>query len=204
MLVIDIEAFDRMAEDKGSNAACEEVCFDWLSHLYNSCTLAGPPLVVITHRDCVDTRIFEVRKKQLIAATETLRMKIINEEKAMAPETSPFFSMVSFCNASQPLLTKHKPFVFYRGSGRKVISNLKRLLYSIGYPLIAEIPGCWYVMMQVFESKTDSPYLTLAEIDVLFPDDTGRVMLQYLHEIGRIMWYQNRTVIACIVFGLNF
>ena len=66
--------------------------------------------------------------------------------------------------------------------------------------MLTEILGRWYVMMQVFESKTDSPYLTLDEIDVLFPDDTGRVMLQYLHEIGRIMWYRNRTLIACIVF----
>ena len=200
MLVIDIEAFDRMAEDKGSNAACEEVCFDWLSHLYLSCPLAGPPLVVITHRDCVDTSIFEVRKKQLIAATETLRMKIINEEKAMAPETSPFFSMVSFCNASQPLLTKHMPLVFSKSSGEKEIIDLKHVLYTIGFPLLTEIPGRWYVMMQVFESKTDIPYLTLEEIDALFPDDTGRVMLQYLHEIGRIMWYRNQTLIARIVF----
>ena len=52
MLVIDIEAFDRLAEDNGSNAACEEVCFDWLSHLYLSCPQAGPPLVVLTHREC--------------------------------------------------------------------------------------------------------------------------------------------------------
>ena len=200
MLVIDIEAFDRLAEDKGSNAACEEVCFDWLSHLYLSCPQAGPPLVVLTHRDCVDTSVFEVRRKQLIAATETLRLKIINEEKAMAPETSPFFSMVSFCNASQPLLTKHRQLVFSKSSGEKEIIDLKHVLYTIGFPLLTEIPGSWYVMMQVFESKTDIPYLTLEEIDALFPDDTGQVMLQYLHEIGRIMWYRNQTLIACTVF----
>ena len=200
MLVIDIAAFDRLAEAKGSKAACEEVCFDWLSHLYLSCPQAGPPLVVLTHLDCVDTSVFEVRKQELIDATETLRLKIVKEEKAMAPKTSPFFSMISFCNASQPLLTKHKSLVFSKSSGINEITDLKRWLYTIGHPLLTEIPGRWYVMMQVFESKTDSPYLTLDEIDVLFPDDTGRVMLQYLHEIGRIMWYRNRTLIACIVF----
>ena len=200
MLVIDIEAFDRLAESKGSNAACEEVCFEWLSHLYLSCPQAGPPLVVLTHLDCVDTSVFEIRKQELIDVTETLRLKIIEEEEAMTPKTSQFFSMVSFCNASQPLLTKHKPLVFSVNSGKKEITDLKHVLYTVGFPLLTEIPGSWYVMMQVFESKTDSPYLTLDEIDVLFPDDTGRVMLQYLHEIGRIMWYRNRTLIACIVF----
>ena len=200
LLVIDIEAFDRLAEVNGINAACKDVCFDWLSHLYLSCPQAGPPLIVLTHRDQVKTDVFNRRMQQLIDATETLRLKIIEEEKAMAPSTSPFFSMESFCDKSQPLLTRHQPKVFYNSTGQNVISALKHAILSIGLPLITEIPGNWYFMMQVFASKTDKPYLTLEEEEQIYHGDTDRVMLQYLHEIGRIMWYRNRTLIACVVF----
>ena len=200
MLVINIEAFDKLAEANGVDSACEEVCFDWLSHLYLSCPQAGQPLVVLTHRDCVTSNVFKVRKKQLVDATERLRLRIIKEEKAMAPRTSPFFSMVSFCDEAHPLLTKHKPVVFYKGSGKNVIFNIKQMLVSIGLPSLSEIPGSWYVLMDDIGGKSDKPYLTLDEIDSLFPDDKDHVALQYLHDIGRVMWYRNRTLIACIVF----
>ena len=102
MLVIDIAAFDVLAKTEGVDAACKEVCFDWLSHLYLSCPQAGPPFIVLTHRDCIETSAFKERKKQLIAATESLRIEIIKEEKVLAPETSPFFSMISFSDKARP------------------------------------------------------------------------------------------------------
>ena len=117
MLVIDIAAFDKLAKSEGVDAACKKVCFDWLSHLYLSCPQAGPPFIVLTHRDIVSAPVFNKRKEQLISATESLRTKIIQEEKEMAPATSPFFSMASFCDEAQPLLTKHKLMTFYKGSG---------------------------------------------------------------------------------------
>ena len=59
MLVIDIEAFDKLAKSEGVDAACKKVCFDWLSHLYLSCPQAGPPFIVLTHRDTVSAPVFK-------------------------------------------------------------------------------------------------------------------------------------------------
>ena len=203
MLVIDIAAFDLLAKTEGVDAACKEVCFDWLSHLYLSCPQAvkevcfdwlshlylscpqaGPPFIVLTHRDCI----------------ETLRIEIIKEEKVLAPETSPFFSMISFSDEARPLLTEQKLMTFYKGSGEKVIANLKNALLAIGLPWVTELPDNWFELMVLCQKKDDQPYLTLKELDALFPDEGDRVILQFLHEIGRVMWYKDRPSLASIVF----
>ena len=54
--------------------------------------------------------------------------------------------------------------------------------------------------MQKFTNQTDKAYLTLDEIDALFPHDKDRTILQYLHEIGKVMWYRNRDKLSGIVF----
>ena len=157
MLVIDITKFDKLATEHGVEYACEKVCFDWLAHLYLSCPQAGPPLVVLTHCDGLSSEICRERKSQLLDAAEKLRKRIAEEERAMAPPTSPFFLMKSFCDTSRPLLQRHKQLSFFKSSSQKVISDLKHLLVSIGQPLLTEIPGSWYVMMFLIAEETDKP-----------------------------------------------
>ena len=70
MLVVDIASFNRLAKAKGVDAACEDVCFDWLSHLYLSCPQAGHPLVVFSHSDCVSSKVLKARMKEQKDATE--------------------------------------------------------------------------------------------------------------------------------------
>mgnify|MGYP001795240561 FL=1 len=70
LLVINIAEFDRLATDYGEHEACEKLCFGWLSHLYLSCPKAGPPQVVLTHSDRIENDILQMRKDQLITATE--------------------------------------------------------------------------------------------------------------------------------------
>ena len=200
MLVIDIAAFDKLAKSDSVDTACEKVCFDWLSHLYLSCPQAGPPFIVLTHRDTVSAPVFKKLKEQLISATESLRMKIMREEKVMAPGTSPFFSMASFCDEAQPLLAKHRLMTFYKSSGEKLIASLKNALMTIGLPLVTELPDNWCELMDLCLTKDAQPYLTLEELDVFFSDEGDRVILQFLHEIGRVMWYKNRPPLAGIVF----
>ena len=118
----------------------------------------------------------------------------------MAPGTSPFFSMASFCDEAQPLLDKHRLMTFYKSSGEKLIASLKNALMTIGLPLVTELPDNWCELMDLCQTKDDQPYLTLEELDALFSDEGDRVILQFLHEIGRVMWYKNRPPLAGIVF----
>jgi hypothetical protein len=199
MLVIDIAEFDRLVTEQGEEVACETVCFQWLSHLYLASPKAGPPFVVLTHCDVIDSQICETRLRLLIEVSERLRSILLKEEKAMVPEKSPILIMKSFQDTSQPLLTHHTPRFFYKDSTTEVICGLKTFLVSIGLSLLTEIPGSWYVLMELC-ANNKQPYLTLEELDKLFPGDKDRVILQYLNEIGRIKWYRNRENLSNIVF----
>ena len=200
MLVIDIAKFDELVTKHGVESACEMVCFDWLAHLYLSCPQAGPPLVVLAHCDGLSSEICRERKTLLLDAAEKLRKRITEEERVMAPLTSPFFLMKSFCDTSQPLLRRHKQLLFSKASSQSEINDLKRLLVCIGQPLLTEIPDIWYVMMFLIAKETDKPYLTLKVLEGLFSDDKEHIILQYLHEIGRVMWYKKRKLLGGIVF----
>jgi hypothetical protein len=73
-------------------------------------------------------------------------------------------------------------------------------LISVGSSLLREIPESWYNLMYRIVERTDLPCLTLEELDEMFPDDKERFVLQYLHDIGKVMWYRNRPKLADIVF----
>lgn len=198
LLVIDIAEFDRLVKLSGEEAACQVVCFDWISQLFISCPQAGRPLVVLTHCDKLQADVCESRWRQLVQVTEALRICLIQEERAMAPEFSSFISKSIFWDVSQPLL--HTPFFFSNCSGNEVILGLKAYLVSTGLPTLAEIPESWYILMLLCDNRRNKPYLTLEELDKIFPNDEERFILQYLCEIGRVIWYRNSSKLATIVF----
>lgn len=200
ILVIDIAEFDRLLLEQGAEAACDAVCFNWLSNLYLSCPQTGPPLVVLTHCDRLSAKLHESRWTQLVEMTEVLRMRVINEEKVMAPDSSSLFSMTSFCDLSQPLLCRHKPIFISKHSEPGIISDLKSSIVSIGSSLLTEVPSWWYYVMQWCAERTEQPFLTLDELDNIFPDDKDHGIIQYLREIGRILWYRYEPKLAHIVF----
>ena len=51
LLVIDIVEFDRLLTENGEDRACQEVCMEWLSHLYLSRPSLDRPVVALTHCD---------------------------------------------------------------------------------------------------------------------------------------------------------
>ena len=82
LIVIDIEEFDRLATQNGEEAACQDVCMEWLSQLYISCPRLCRPVVVLTHRDKLTDECFNQRRLQLVEVTEKLRCHIIQAEKS--------------------------------------------------------------------------------------------------------------------------
>lgn len=200
LLVINIAEYDRLANLKGADAACKELCFDWLSHLYLSCPGVCQPVVALTHCDGMETAVRKARTKELVTVTEKMRLKMIKKEEDYAPKNSPFFSMVSFCDTSTHLLEKHQdePWTGYKNTTAGVIFKLKFLLKAVGMPLRDEIPGRLCDVMDAFARINDKAYLPLEDFDLRFP--RGRVMLEHLHEIGKVMWYQNIESLKSIVF----
>jgi hypothetical protein len=200
LLVIDIAEFDRLVVQQGEEAACQDVCLDWLSHMYIACPTLCRPVVVLTHCDKISDECYNLRKQQLIDTTEKLRHKIIKSETHVASSLSPIFIMKSFTDISELLIRVDMISVFSTESSKPDIDSLKEMLVAVGAVLNTEIPGSWYVMLVDIESETTKPFIKLSEIDIKFPNDPDHVTLEYLHEIGRLMWFKNNPKLSCYVF----
>ena len=132
---------------------------------------------------------FNQRKLQLVEETEKLRCHIIEDEKCAAPFSSPVFSMTSFADTSVPLFTPGRILDFSVSSTESDIEVLKQLLAALGAPLVTEIPGSWYRMLLDMTEETEQSFIPLSEIVKKYPKDKEHVTLQYLHDIGRTMWF---------------
>lgn len=195
LIVINIAEFDNLARASGLDIACQDLCIKFLSHLYLSHPQAGRPVLVVTHGDLLTERRTDQRKEQLLATIEKLRLNMIQTEKAVAPD-SPFFSMVSFCDTSKPLISE--TLVLSDKSDTKDIELLKFTLCKLGSNLTAEAPGKCYEVLQYLSAQTDIPFIRLSDVLRYFPDE--KVSVQYLKESGRIVWLHNIDKLSDYVF----
>ena len=61
----------------------------------------------------------------------------------MAPGESPLFTMKSFADTFTPLIEKKRTAVFSKRSKQRSVADLKSLLFSVGLPLLTEVPSRW-------------------------------------------------------------
>ena len=200
LLVISIDDFDRLAALNGEEAACREVCVDWLAHLYISSPRLCRPVVVLTHCDKLSRECIDRRKLQLVSETEMIRCRIVEAEKRAAPTSSPVFEMTSFADTSTPLITTSAIIDFSESSTKSDIDVLKQALVRIGSHLETEIPGSWYRILLDLMEETEKFFIPLLEIDKKYPEDKEHVTLQYLHGIGRTMWFSKMDALRDFVF----
>ena len=98
LLVIDIAEYDKLANKNGVESASQELCIDWLSHLYLSCPQLQRPIVALTHTDQVTEKCLKHRRQQLIEVTEQIRVNIIQTERKFAYAENPILTMTSFAD----------------------------------------------------------------------------------------------------------
>ena len=202
-LVIDIADFDRqVAQDGGSGeAACQDVCMEWLSDLYVACPKLECPVVVLTHRDEIaDNDLFNQQKQQLTDITEGMRERIIQSEEIVSP-SSPVFTMTSFADRSSPLLRSREMLVFSTSSSLSDINALKETLAKEGRDLLTEVPGNWYRVLADMAKKNDEPFITISDVKKMYPNEKDPdTILEYLHDIGCIMWFKTNTKLSDFIF----
>ena len=201
-LVVDIADFDRLVSQRGDKAACQEASMEWLSHLYIACPKLGRPVVVLTQCDEIpDAHLIENRKQQLINITEKLRLNIIKSEKSVASSSSPLFIMSSFTDTSGSLLSGEKILLFSAESSASDIHALKQKFADEGKGLITTIPGNWYKVFLDMREVKDKPYIEIVILMKQYPDENNpEIILQYLHDTGRIMWFSKIKVLSQYVF----
>ena len=134
-----------------------------------------------------------MRKTELIRITEELRRKLIVREEKVGSELSPVFKSVLF--------RPSEIFDFSDTSNELVLRHIKEVPQEKGADLFEVIPAIWYEMMIKLLSQDDKEYLTLTYVDKHFPQEKdGHSTLSYLHEIGRIMWFKDSTLLSDYVF----
>ena len=134
-----------------------------------------------------------MRKTELFRITEELRRKLTEREERVGSELSPVFNSVLF--------RPSEIFDFSDTSNELVLRHFKEVLQEKGADLFEDIPAIWYEMMIKLLSQDGKEYLTLTYVDKHFPQEKdGHSTLSYLHEIGRMMWFKDSTLLSDYVF----
>ena len=202
LLVIDISEFDQLLTENGEDKACQEVCMEWLSHLYLSRPSLDRPVVALTHcdTDLITKEQLQLRKQQLVDITERLRIELITKEKNVSMLTNPLLDMTTFCDISLPLIKLVDILEFSASSGQAEIHALEQALVKAASALVNEIPGSWYAILLDITSRKDEPYIKVTDIVKGIRKSRKRYTLQYIHEIGRIMWFQEIEILSGYIF----
>ena len=202
LLVIDISEFDQLLTENGEDRACQEVCMEWLSHLYLSRPSLDRPVVALTHcdTDLITKEQLQLRKQQLVDITERLRIELITKEKNVSMLTNPLLDMTTFCDISLPLIKLVDILEFSASSGQAEIHALEQALVKAASALVNEIPGSWYAILLDISSRKDEPYIKVTDIVKGIRKSRKRYTLQYIHEIGRIMWFQEIQILSGYIF----
>ena len=62
------------------------------------------------------------------------------------------------------------------------------------------LPLLWEQVDEYIESQSDKVSLTLADVEENFPDVDVKVILRYMHNSGRIMWFENLPELKNCIF----
>ena len=197
LLVVDIAEFDSLVHAHGVEAAAQDVCFQWIAHLYTSQPNLGRPVLVLTHGDLLSNETLKLRKKQLLSATEKLRLDVIQSEEGVAMPDSSFFSMTCFIDRAQPLITTI--LELSASSSKMDIKSLKSALKEAGAKLITDIPGSWYEVLNKLTAEEQKPYVSVTDFIQGFSKHSEHA-LQYVKEAGRIMWFQDVEKLSDYLF----
>ena len=104
--------------------------------------------------------------------------------------------MTTFSDISSPLIKVGDILE----SSQADIHALEQALVKAGSALVNEIPGSWYAILLDLPSGKEVPYIKVSEIVIGFRKSRKRYTLQYIHEIGRIMWFKEVLILSRYIF----
>lgn len=199
VVVINMAEFDRISNEQDSKKAASQLCMDFMSQLYLSCPKLGPPILVLTHRDHFDTQeSFERSKDKLLNSVEELRKEFLREEKLLTRDTRILPNILHFVDVNKPLFKVEDIFVFSKWKDEAIILALRAALEL--RCCVDDIPRLWEEMSEFFEQMIHKLYLTLEDLRIAFPGDEGHYILRYMHNVGKVLWFEREPKLQNYVF----
>ena len=202
IIVVNMKNYIELSTIHGCKEAARILVMDYMSHLYISCPHLGPPLLVLTHRDrFCDDDTFNACKTDLLTALRNLISDMLREEKLMRRGVSRLAKIALFSEPNAEIFPASDIFVTGETveSVKFVFQILSRLQIR-AEPFFAVIPNFWEKLLIFFDQKTDVPYILLSEILKKFPSDENLTALRYMHDIGRILWFEHESSLRGFVF----
>ncbi|XP_067947185.1 malignant fibrous histiocytoma-amplified sequence 1-like [Watersipora subatra] len=202
LFVVSFKQFLAISHKKGSRVAAKETCWDWMSHLYLSCPLLGPPLLVFTHADAVSNQRVKVRKNNFLEEIARLRKNMLAEESGFCGEKrGEFQKVLHLSNTQAPVFHPEEVFIF--SDDQEETSNIRNLKLALDrrcQVFKTVIPGAWNEITEFVTDQTDKSVIKLSLIEERFSIKESHTVLRYMHNTGSILWYNQINSLQPYVF----
>ncbi|XP_067947161.1 malignant fibrous histiocytoma-amplified sequence 1 homolog [Watersipora subatra] len=202
LYVVSFKQFREISHIKGSQVAAKETCWDWMSHLYLSCPLLGPPLLVFTHADAVASQHVEVCKDNFLEEIERLRGNMLTEESEFhGAKQREFQKVLHLSNTKAPVFHPEEIFIF--SDNQAETSNIENLKLALGNrckTFKTFIPEAWNEITQFVTDQTDKSVINLSLIEEKYSVEESHTVLRYMHNTGSILWYNQIASLKPFVF----
>lgn len=203
IIVINMEEFQRLSEDSevGISESVRRLGFDWMSHMYIGCPNLGPPKLILTHRDKVDDEEFSSLRQLFLDTMNELKSDLILDESG---EEAEFEQIAHLADADRPVVAVEDVYVV--GNDYQTFGELLTALESNCMEFSQEIPDIWEIIGEILEQQKDGS-ITIEQLEKILSQkklEVSRAQLEiilgYLHESGRILWYKNIIALQNHVF----
>ena len=200
VVVANLEQFTEISAINGSKEAARRVCFNWLAHIYLVSPRLGSPILALTHIDRLgDASMVEKSRKELLDAVELIRNQLLVEESQCSGQNS-LSAIRHLSNTDVPVFSPEDIFEF--SNDLNITSNIKAMKNNIDRrcsQFNVALPRLWEVVGKFIDDQADKIYLTVSDIKTKFTDDSV-VILRYLHNSGRIFWFENVPELSDYIF----
>ena len=207
IIVINLEEFQRMTEHEevGETEAVRRLGFDWMSHMYIGCPNLGPPKLIFTHKDKVSEEELRTLTKLFIDTMEELKSDLILDESE--EDSSTFEQIAHLTDADRPVIAPDDVYMVGKEdknfeSFGKILNALERTCEQFSQ----EIPDLWEIIGEILEQQSEGS-ITIEKLQkILLQKKIAvarpqlEIILGYLHDSGRILWYKNIPALQDHIF----
>ncbi|XP_067940460.1 malignant fibrous histiocytoma-amplified sequence 1 homolog [Watersipora subatra] len=200
LIVVNLNAFKSLAKKEGKKAATEELCWNWLAHIYLACPLlVESPLLVLTHSDKVSDSELQSYKDCLFNHSKKLRDEMLETEQLPSRAKKQVLHEIKFLsNKGADVFNEENTFVFGKESHQ--IEDLRKALDICCRKYKVSLPQKWNRMCNFVAKSLTEPLVTVSEVLASFPGERSLNILSYMHNIGDILWFQSIESLKGYIF----
>ena len=194
LIVVNMEEFVTLSKENGVREATRRVCFDWFSHLYLVSPNLGSPILVLTHMDKLEKEQRQQWRKELLETANVIRCEMLEEEDLSSSGNLVHVQHLS--NRDKPLFDPEEIYEFTNNSSETAnIEKLKQNLDERCKEFVATLPRIWEQVAEYVEQQNEMPFVIAKEVQKKFPNDDPLIILRYMHNSGRLLWFENKTAV---------